>query len=97
VRELTGGKGADIVFNTVGDPYFDDGHPLPRQGRASDPDRRGPQGRAVQHPGVSTGPLDDNNTGLTHVKAHCSAARKKDANAYQTFEIIRSCKWLSPY
>jgi NADPH2:quinone reductase len=22
VRELTGGKGADIVFNTVGDPYF---------------------------------------------------------------------------
>jgi NADPH2:quinone reductase len=26
VRELTGGKGADIVFNTVGDPYFDDAH-----------------------------------------------------------------------
>ena len=24
VRELTGGKGADIVFNTVGDPYFQD-------------------------------------------------------------------------
>jgi NADPH:quinone reductase len=24
VRELTGGKGADIVFNTVGDPYFND-------------------------------------------------------------------------
>ncbi|MGH6680555.1 MAG: quinone oxidoreductase family protein [Bradyrhizobium sp.] len=23
VRELTGGKGAEIVFNTVGDPYFD--------------------------------------------------------------------------
>jgi NADPH:quinone reductase len=23
VRELTGGKGADIVFNTVGDPYFE--------------------------------------------------------------------------
>ena len=22
VRELTDGKGADIVFNTVGDPYF---------------------------------------------------------------------------
>ena len=22
VRELTAGKGADIVFNTVGDPYF---------------------------------------------------------------------------
>ncbi|NEW93994.1 zinc-binding alcohol dehydrogenase family protein [Rhodopseudomonas sp. BR0M22] len=22
VRELTGGKGADVVFNTVGDPYF---------------------------------------------------------------------------
>jgi NADPH:quinone reductase len=22
LRELTGGKGADIVFNTVGDPYF---------------------------------------------------------------------------
>jgi NADPH:quinone reductase len=26
VRELTDGKGADIVFNTVGDPYFDDAH-----------------------------------------------------------------------
>src|SRR5207237_4481575 len=23
VHELTGGKGADIVFNTVGDPYFE--------------------------------------------------------------------------
>jgi NADPH2:quinone reductase len=26
LRELTDGKGADIVFNTVGDPYFDDAH-----------------------------------------------------------------------
>jgi NADPH:quinone reductase len=26
VRELTNGNGADIVFNTVGDPYFDDVH-----------------------------------------------------------------------
>jgi NADPH:quinone reductase-like Zn-dependent oxidoreductase len=26
VRELTGGHGADIVFNTVGDPYFQDAH-----------------------------------------------------------------------
>src|SRR3984885_4866874 len=26
IRELTGGKGADIVFNTVGDPYFDAAH-----------------------------------------------------------------------
>jgi NADPH:quinone reductase len=26
VRELTDGKGADIVFNTVGDPYFGDAH-----------------------------------------------------------------------
>ncbi len=26
VRELTGGKGADIVFNTVGDPYFEAAH-----------------------------------------------------------------------
>src|SRR3981189_3255265 len=26
VRELTGGKGADIVFNTVGDPYFQAPH-----------------------------------------------------------------------
>ena len=26
VRELTDGHGADIVFNTVGDPYFDDAH-----------------------------------------------------------------------
>jgi NADPH:quinone reductase-like Zn-dependent oxidoreductase len=26
VRELTGGKGADTVFNTVGDPYFDAAH-----------------------------------------------------------------------
>jgi NADPH:quinone reductase-like Zn-dependent oxidoreductase len=34
VRELTGGKGADIVFNTVGDPYFDDAHrSLAKDGR----------------------------------------------------------------
>jgi NADPH:quinone reductase len=26
VRELTGGKGADLVFNTVGDPYFEAAH-----------------------------------------------------------------------
>jgi NADPH:quinone reductase len=26
VRELTGGRGADIVFNTVGDPYFQVAH-----------------------------------------------------------------------
>ena len=26
VREMTGGKGADIVFNTVGDPYFQAAH-----------------------------------------------------------------------
>ena len=26
VRELTGGHGADIVFNTVGDPYFSAAH-----------------------------------------------------------------------
>ena len=26
VRELTGGRGADIVFNTVGDPYFQAAH-----------------------------------------------------------------------
>ena len=26
VRELTDGKGADIVFNTVGDPYFEAAH-----------------------------------------------------------------------
>ena len=26
VRELTSGKGANIVFNTVGDPYFDAAH-----------------------------------------------------------------------
>jgi NADPH:quinone reductase len=26
VRELTQGKGADIVFNTVGDPYFEAAH-----------------------------------------------------------------------
>ncbi len=26
VRELTGGHGADIVFNTVGDPYFQAAH-----------------------------------------------------------------------
>jgi NADPH:quinone reductase-like Zn-dependent oxidoreductase len=25
VRELTGGKGADIVFNTVGDPFYEIG------------------------------------------------------------------------
>jgi NADPH:quinone reductase len=26
VRELTGGQGAGIVYNTVGDPYFQDAH-----------------------------------------------------------------------
>ena len=26
VREMTGGKGADIIFNTVGDPYFQAAH-----------------------------------------------------------------------
>jgi NADPH:quinone reductase len=26
LRELTGGRGADIVFNTVGDPYFEAAH-----------------------------------------------------------------------
>ena len=26
MRELTGGKGADIVYNTVGDPYFQAAH-----------------------------------------------------------------------
>ncbi|UFW90570.1 zinc-binding alcohol dehydrogenase family protein [Bradyrhizobium barranii] len=26
VRELTDGRGADVVFNTVGDPYFQDAH-----------------------------------------------------------------------
>jgi len=26
VRDLTGGRGADIVFNTVGDPYFEAAH-----------------------------------------------------------------------
>ena len=26
MRELTNGKGADIVFNTVGDPYFQAAH-----------------------------------------------------------------------
>lgn len=26
VRDMTGGKGANIVFNTVGDPYFEDAH-----------------------------------------------------------------------
>ena len=34
VRELSGGNGADIVFNTVGDPYFKDAHrSLARGGR----------------------------------------------------------------
>ena len=34
VRELTAGKGADIVFNTVGDPYFEAGRKsLARDGR----------------------------------------------------------------
>src|SRR6266702_2426841 len=34
VRELTDGKGADIVFNTVGDPYFDAAHQaLAKDGR----------------------------------------------------------------
>jgi NADPH:quinone reductase-like Zn-dependent oxidoreductase len=34
VRDLTGGRGADIVFNTVGDPYFEDAHlSLAKDGR----------------------------------------------------------------
>lgn len=34
VRELTDGRGAEIVFNTVGDPYFDDAHrSLAKDGR----------------------------------------------------------------
>jgi NADPH:quinone reductase-like Zn-dependent oxidoreductase len=34
VRELTNGKGADIIFNTVGDPYFQTAHrSLARRGR----------------------------------------------------------------
>src|SRR3954451_7952427 len=36
VRELTGGRGADIVFNTVGDPYFQAAHKsLALRGRPS--------------------------------------------------------------
>jgi NADPH:quinone reductase len=34
VRELTDGNGADIVFNTVGDPYFNDANQsLAKEGR----------------------------------------------------------------
>ena len=56
VRELTGGKGADIVFNTVGDPYFEAAHKSLGVARAADPDRRGRPHRAVQHPGVLSRP-----------------------------------------
>jgi threonine dehydrogenase-like Zn-dependent dehydrogenase len=50
VRELTGGHGADIVFNTVGDPYFDDANHA--QGRTTDPDRHYQQDRAIQYPAI---------------------------------------------
>ena len=39
VRELTGGKGADIVFNTVGDPYFQAAHKSLAMRGPPDPDR----------------------------------------------------------
>ena len=56
VRELTGGKGADIVFNTVGDPYFEAAHKSLGVARAADPDRRGRPHRAVQHPRILSRP-----------------------------------------
>jgi len=51
VRELTDGKGADIVFNTVGDPYFQAAHKSLAV-RGPDPDRGHRPHRAVQHPGI---------------------------------------------
>ena len=56
VRELTGGKGADIVFNTVGDPYFEAAHKSLGVAWAADPDRRGRPHRAVQYPRVLSRP-----------------------------------------
>ena len=56
VRELTGGKGADIVFNTVGDPYFQAAHKSLALARPPDPDRRHRPHRAVQHPGILSRP-----------------------------------------
>ena len=56
VRELTDGKGADIVFNTVGDPYFQAAHQsLALRGRQiliAAIDRIVP----VQHPGILSRP-----------------------------------------
>jgi len=46
VRELTGGQGADIVFNTVGDPIFRGGASIAR--RARPPDSIAAVGRIVQ-------------------------------------------------
>ncbi len=56
VRELTGGKGADIVFNTVGDPYFQAAHQSLALARTPDPDRGDRPDRAVQHSGVLSRP-----------------------------------------
>ena len=55
-RELTGGKGVDIVFNTVGDPYFQAAHKSLALARPPDPDRRDRPHRAVQHPGILSRP-----------------------------------------
>ena len=52
VRELTGGNGADIVFNTVGDPYFQAAHKSLALARPADPDRDHRADRAVQHSGI---------------------------------------------
>ena len=56
VRELTDGKGADIVFNTVGDPYFQAAHRSLALGWPADPDRRGSSGRRIQYPGILSRP-----------------------------------------
>ena len=56
VRELTGGKGADIVFNTVGDPYFQAAHKSLALRGPPDPDRGRRPDRAVQHPGILSRP-----------------------------------------
>ena len=56
LREITGGKGADIVFNTVGDPYFQAAHQsLAVRGRQILIAAIAPGG-AVQYPGILSRP-----------------------------------------
>ena len=56
VRELTAGKGADIVFNTVGNPLFRGGACIAGVARAPDTDRDHRESSAVQYFGILSRP-----------------------------------------